>query len=445
MNRSSHALSIGMLSLLFIVSALPAMAIGISPPEVVSPNALNGVPQTKSIRVSRNPLDTGDLHITVSAKGEYAQYLSYEPEFVIPDGDISYDYAFDVAPTTAAPGTYVIPLFFILETPTEKVAFEAAGSTITTGVAARVLISVTGESVVGFEFTRLEFDPLESDVLPALVIGIQNVGNIDWKPERMELTVIDQNDPEHTIAFLVDGESFALAGAGKVTDSRIVLKESIPEGTYVAHAEFFDNGVAVGILKSIPFTVYPKGTLSQSAELISVSSKKTSYLPGENVLLSAVLKNTGQTRINGVLMTEIFKDGAYVDIARGEELEVGVSQETSFSQTVTLKDLGSYVLTSHVKFGNQKTLAKDVVVTVEVPKIVEAANTTSGIAALSGAILSAVAVFVAFRKIRSKLAARRKKSVATPPVATAVDAREIAAEPPLPNPTSASPEQPTKW
>lgn len=402
------------MSAVFLLSvSSPALAIGISPPEVNSPNALNGVAQTKYIHISRNPLDVGELMIRVSAKGEYASYLSYEPEILLPADKEFVDYPIDIAPTTAAPGTYSIPVFFIIEKVVEGVDGEGSGSQIVTGIAAKVSFTVTGERVTGYAFDNLGLDPVESTTLPLLLVGIRNTGNVDWKPERATVSFVDQNDPEHIVSVELAGERFDLVGAGKTTQARIELVDYLPEGVYVATMEFFDGGVSVGIVSSGSFTVYPTGTLSQSGELSGVTTKKDAYEPGERVILSATFKNTGQLRLNGVLMTEVYKDGTYVDLVRGEELQVDASQESSFAQTLTLSDPGSYVLTSYVKFGSKKTVTKDVGITVAVPKAVAVVNSTMGIVALSGIILLAVILFVAFRKIRAVLAGRKKKTLVT--------------------------------
>lgn len=434
--------AIAALSVLVAVSfAKEALALGMSPPEIVSANALNGVPQTKSIRISRNPLDVGELLIKVSAKGEYAQYLTYEPEFVIPAGVDSYVYSFDIAPTTAAPGDYRIPLFFLLEIPPAP-GSESSGSSIATGLAATVKITVTGERVVGYEFTGMEFDPLEAEMIPRLSVRISNVGNVDWKPERMSLSITDKNDPAHVISHEVGGDKMALAGAGKNATSVIELPKPIPEGEYVAVAEFFDLGVSVGTLTSNPFTVYPVGTLQQSGELVSVTSRKTLFVPGERILLGATFKNTGQTLLKGTMFTEVFKDGTYVDIVRGDELDVSPSQETSFAQAVTLDEPGSYALASYVKFGSQKSAIKDVSVTVEAPKIVAAANSKTSVAMLSGGVILAAGLFAAFRRFRRSRAQR-----SAPSVSSSVAPAPVAPTPVAPTPVAPAPvqDQDARW
>ncbi len=445
-------LSLAMISFVFLgiaAHARPVFAIGMSPPEVTAPNALNGIAQSKTINISRNPLDKGDLYIKVDAKGEYAQYLSYEKEFTIPEGQDTYPYTFDVLPTTAAPGTYRIPLFFILSSKdANEVGGGGSGSKIETGVAATVYVTVTGERVVGFEFAGMEFDPLEAGMVPSVAIGIRNVGNVDWRPESMDMDIQDQNDPAHLVSFKIAGEKFKLVGPGKTVFAKVELPEPLIEGEYVATAKFYDQGSVVGSLATDPFTVYAKGTLSQSGELSEVTAKKTAVAPGERILLDAVFKNTGQTRMKAVLMTEVFKDGTYVDIVRGEELEVGVSQETSFSQEVTLADPGAYVLTSYIKFGSQKSTKKDVSVTVELPKVVEAVNSKSGIVGLSVGIVVLVLLMVLIKKIAAKLKARRSAPAATvvqkpadAPITPEVPSKEPAAQ----SPSTPPADQQARW
>ena len=432
MFRAIKAISPILVAVLLLCVARPALALGISPPEIVSDNAFNGVVQTKYVHISRNPLDVGDLRIVVSAKEEYASYLQYEPEVIMPASEDFIDFAIGIAPTTAAPGTYAIPVFFIIEKIPSGDAAQSTGTEVVTGIALRVKFTVTGDRVTGYTLNNLSLDPVEAEILPVLLVGITNTGNVDWKPTGAKLTFSDQNDPDHVVAFDLAGDRFEVVPAGQTSQTRIELKDYLSEGDYVATMDVYDGDLMVGTLVSNPFTVYPNGTLSQSGELSEVTAKKAVYAPGERVMLSATFRNTGQLGLTGVLMTEVYKNGTYVDLVRGEELRVDPSQESSFAQDLTLNDPGAYTLTSYVKFGSKKTVTKDVDIAVEVPVVVAAVNSTQGIGALSGIILLLVILFVLRRRILA-LFARRERKTENAPAVSAVPSPTVApTEPPAP-------------
>lgn len=402
-----------------LLLAHPANAMGISPPEVFAPNVFDGIPQTKSIHITRNQDEMGELSVNVKASGDYAGYLSYEPSFTFGADQDSVDYSFQINPATAAPGTYTVPLMFLLVKKNEADGTTASGSgmKIVTGVVAKVTFTVSGDKVIEYSFTSISVPEIETDGHPFISVGIYSTGNVDWKPERATVTFTDQDDPAHVVSTEITGEQFKLAAAGQLTISDVEVAQALPEGRYVAVVQFYDKGVVVGELTSKEFNVYPVGTLLQRGDLSDVTVRKNLFEPGERISLDASFKNVGSLRLSGVLMTEIYKEGTYVDVVRGEETQIGVGEETSISQVLTLKDPGSYTLTSYFKYGNKKTVTKDVAVTVQSPAIASSVNSTTGIAVLSGGILLLSAAFVAMRRrriSRAALPASRKPDTRVP-------------------------------
>lgn len=405
-------------ALFLLLLAQPASAMGISPPEVFAANVFAGIPQTKTIHISRSPDELGELTVTVKAGGDYAGYLTYEPSFSFGANQESVDYSFQIDPKTAAPGSYSIPLTFLLvkKGGSDDSSASGSGMRIVTGIAAKVSFTVTGDQVTGYSFTTLAVSDVETDGHPFVSVGILSTGNVDWKPERATVTFTDQDDPTRVIVVEISGDKFKLVAAGQLTISDLEVFQTLPEGTYVATVQFYDKDIVVGELTSKEFSVYPVGTLLQRGELSDVTVKKNLFEPGERLSLDASFKNVGSLRLSGVLMTEIYREGTYVDVVRGDETEIGVGEEASISQVMSLKDPGSYVLTSYFKYGNKKTMTKDVAVTVQSPVIASAVNSTAGIAALSGGILLAVALVVIKRRGASLAAflARRKSAVRVP-------------------------------
>lgn len=427
MNRMKNSLTITLgtfMAAAFLLLARPALALGISPPEFDAPMVLNGIAQTQSMVVSRNPAETGELTIQVVPEGEYGRYLVCKNPLVIPADKNSVEYSFDIKPEAASAGSYLVPLTFNLMSRGVEGSSDGEGSSVMSGVRALVRFTVTNDSVVGFEFLQVVIDDMESVTKPVLSISIRNTGNVDWRPERATVTFTDQNNPARVIVHEISADLFRLVTAANIVDSKIDIPEPLPEGTFAAEIQFYDKGTAVGTITSNAFRVLPEGTLRQSGELLTVTSKKNTFSPGERITLDAAFKNTGDLRLVATLLTEIYKDGTYVDVVRGEDTEVGSGEETTISQILALQDAGSYSLTSHVLYGNKKTVTKDVGVTVVVPQLAAAANSKSGIVAISIGIVLSVILFLVGRNLLRRFLARRKKLVSVAAKPAVIEAKK---------------------
>ena len=178
----------------------------------------------------------------------------------------------------------------------------------------------------------------------------------------------------------------------------------------------------IGELTSFDFSVLAPGTLAQLGELQSVTAKKPSFALGEKIPVEGIFKNTGTVPVKGTLVAELYKDGAYVDLVRGDELTVGIGETSAFSLVVQPKDAGTYTLTSYVKYANKRTESIDLSFAVTGGGVFSALNSAIGIGVLSVAVLLG-ALIVAIRR-------RRRRAVPEVPAPTILDEPEVSASPP---------------
>jgi len=402
-----HARAIGLslfLALFFNTAASSALAIGASPPTIEASSVLRGgAPQEQSIRISRGVNDVGDLNIVVSVRGDYASYIKFEPSFIIPAEKEAIEYTFQIDPQSASSGSYQVPITFSL-IPAPVVGEEGGALVaILAGVTAMINFTVTGEQVIGYSFLSLGANDTEVDDGVFLTFSIANTGNVDWKPSRIDLVFTDKNNPESVITSSVNMEDVRLIGPGKTSQQMVYVSQNLSEGSYIVTGLFFDaEGKQVGELTSQAFSVLPSGALLQEAELTSVSLAKESFSPEEKIPLKAVVKNIGQVPFEVVFMTEIYRDGEYIDLIRGEEMFLVVGEELEFSHILNALEAGEYTLTSYAKFSNRKTDSFEMEIKVLNGGVLGFFNTPLGIALFSAAILLVVAGFVTWRRKKSK-------------------------------------------
>ncbi len=392
------------------VTPLPAKAIGASPSRISNVTVLRGTVQTQSISITRAPSEGNrEVTVNVTKRGEYAHYIDAPESIILLSGQNSVIYTFDVDATDAAVGEYQVILSFLVDpyitaqTDTTSGGM-SAGVGFITGVDIPITFTVSGDQVVSYDIQSMGMDDTEVDMPIFLTFNIHNTGNVEWKPEKVELTFTDISDPTHVVTEIVESEDFPVVKPSAESVVAVVQAASILiEGTYEVKAKFYYDGQVVAELASSSLlTVYPTGTLAQSGELLSVSTNKASYERGEKVNASAIFKNTGEVKVSGTLYIDIYKDGSYVDLLLGETLTVDMGDEVIFSKIIETDGPGDYVASTYVKYGNKKTDAIDLAFSVisagGVSDTLSFVNSAWGLAILIGIIIVIAVIIKITRK-----------------------------------------------
>lgn len=380
----------------------PVLAVGASPSEIFIPSLLRGAPQSSSIILMRSNGQVGDLRFQVSASGDGAQYLKFEPAATLPAEKAWMDYSFQIDPGLAQTGDYEAKLQFVNDNRAPGEATAEGVISIIMGVSVKVHFTVSGDEVVAFDIISSVVADTESGMNPFVSYVFANKGNVNWRPMRAELTFADSADSLNLILATLESDAFGDVPPGITKTEQIKVPLLLPEGAYVLATKFYGKDGVVGELVAREFNVFAPGTMLQTGELVSVTTRTKSFDLGEKILVDGIFKNTGTVPIVAAFMTEVFKGDAYLDLIRGEEVTVDAGSEASFSQIVELGEPGDYVLSSHVRFANKKTAKQDVAITVVGKESLSFVNSPAGIAAISVGILLLAGAFVGVRKMRAR-------------------------------------------
>ncbi|MFH1537070.1 MAG: hypothetical protein ABID45_03720 [Patescibacteria group bacterium] len=357
-----------------IVVVIPHLvgAVGISPSFIEKPNILKDSTQTTSILVFRDPEDSQEAVYDVKVRGEYAHYIIGPEQLIISAGKDSAQYTFEINPQDAAIGDYEVLIDFLrhpedLDTETGNGEKNKVGAKIyiTTGSTATVKFTVTGEQVLKYELVSFQARDTETDKPLYIDYSINNTGNVEWKPDKIELFFTDVLDDTKKSSIEILSEDIPLVKPGEFKEIISEASHDLSEGAYVGQAKFYYKDELVGKLSSQQFRVYAPGTLDQAGELISVSTNKTDYKAGEKIKLEAVFKNTGEIPVKALLITEIYKDDELKDLLRGQESIIDKGDEITLPQIIELFKSGKYTLSVYVEYGNRMTETKSVEIVVK--------------------------------------------------------------------------------
>ena len=396
--------------ILFLQGAVPVFALSMSPPVLEIPSVLRGTSQHTSVHIGRMGGETGDLYISVSARGEGSSSLVFDPSFIIPADSNGIDFPFTIDASHAADGSYRTEMLFMLKAATAPGVSPGVSVSVVTGVTVVVRFSVSGDQVISYQLNSLTTRDAESDSHPFITFDIANTGNVDWKPQKVVLTFADQADATHNISFPLSGDVFKIIPPNQQTQQLIEVPQLLPEGQYIISADIFDKDVVIGTLVSSSFSVLSPGSLSQSGQLLSVSVPKNVFSLGEKIPLNAEFKNTGDVPITVVLMTEIYEGDKYIDLIRGDDTVLSVGEDVHLTQVFDVKNKGKYTLISYAKYSNKKTQTLSTSIEVNSGNaILDFLNSPLGLSLVVGMIIFSVSLFLWKRR-------RAHRAVAQSPV-----------------------------
>ena len=389
-----------------------ALAISTSPPMVEAPMVLKGVEQKVKVNIGRLPSEVGDVPIFITAVGEAASYLHFEPSWTLPANLSSKDYIFSIDGTNAPIGTYRVTLTFSKGAPPLP-AGESGGASMSViaGVGVVVEFTVTGDQVVGYTLGDITVSSVESDKHPFAAFSFSNTGNVDWKPDGANITLTNQEDETLKVSASVPAEAFTMVSPGESSRQIIEIPETLLEGSYAISADILYGGAVVGVMKSQPFAVVAPGTLLQSGKLLTATVPKAIFSPNEVIPISLSFLNDGQVPLKGIASAEISRDGVYQDLLVGEELQIVNGTTVQIPLSTHLSEPGSYVIKAFVKFANRKSNSVDIQVTVGGgTTVLTGVNSFGGLGILAGLIVLLVGIFVLYKKHT-----RKSRSIAPPP------------------------------
>jgi len=330
-------------------------ALGISPSMIISQSVLKNSTQAKKIFLSRSPSDgKGELIVSVHPTGEFAHYLRVSEQFIIPGSEDGAWFPFEIFPQDAPNGTYTAGIVFSLGAGVTQAKGTQVG--VIPGVKAQVRFTVDGKQVVEYTVRNVSIADTEVGQPFQITYTVTNSGNVEWKPDRLELELVDQEDATHRVKATVVSDAIAPVKPGN--DGQAVVVQSAAElsdGQYKATVRFYENNQVKNELKSNTFRVYPKGTLQQTGELISLQTNKGNYDVGEKIKLQAKFKNTGELPVTAVVYTEVNRDSKLLDVVRGDEQVIAKGHEAFLGKILTLDQSGTYHLLVYVKYANKQT------------------------------------------------------------------------------------------
>ncbi|GEM_PF-7022361 len=336
-----------------------ALAIGIAPSMINFDNMRNGQKQAVEMTLMRTD-PTGAVNFNISVSGEAAQFIDLPANSFYLSADAKNGkYTFYINPVGASNGLHTANLLFVGSSGDVKKG--ETGSVMKIGVGARVNFTITENQIKNYTISNVYLATVEEGGAPFLNFYINNSGNVEVRPDKINYKVQDVTDGANfkTGQILADEMNFTppWESSGK---NYAALKEPMPIGVYKVSADFYDNNNIKQSFEDLNLQVVPKGTLKQSGEFISFKLNGDKFSNNDLLKFEAVANSSGEATIEPVLYIEIKLNGKTIDLIKSDKKSIPGDQRANFVVTHRLSADGDYEADAYFEYGFQQTEHKKI-------------------------------------------------------------------------------------
>ena len=356
-------LALSLLSGAYIFFVDSGLAIGVTPATTILNNVPNNVRINRTIKVTR-PTTSGVENFKVSLSGEGARYIELSGETImIPNGSNSASYDFSIYPRSAPNGKYEAFLQFITYQPSS----DSGQFLVRTyeGTTAQILFTITDEQILDYQIVNVGGGGnIEVNMPPSINYTIKNVGNVDAKPDKIELQISSLKDATQKVVDAVLGKILDFTPPLQDKNFSVDFNKTLPLGSYTATATFYRADKPIVTQGNIKFEVFKEGTLAQKADFIDFKTSATEVPENTLIKVDGILKNTGSIGVRGTMYVQVYRDGKPVDLIKSEEKFLGIGRLGTFSVEFRPGESGKYSFDGYFSYGVGETEHKQIQVSV---------------------------------------------------------------------------------
>lgn len=352
-----------LLSSVYIFSADSSWAIGVSPATIILNNVPNNVRIDRMVTVTR-PTSVGVEYFKVSLSGEGARYIELSTTTImIPNGARSASYNFSIYPQAAPSRTFEAFLQFITYQPSS----DSGQFLVRTyeGTTAQILFTITDQQILDYQIANVGGGGnIEVTMPPSLNYTVKNNGNVDAKPDQINLEISSIKDVAQKVTDTILGKILDFTPPLQNKNFSVEFNKTLPLGSYTATATFYRGDKPVTTQGNIKFEVFKEGTLAQKAEFVDFKSSATEVSENTLVKVDGILKNVGSIGVRGTMYVQVYRDGKPLDLIKSDEKFLGIGRSGTFSIEFRPADSGKYSFEGYFSYGVGETERKKVEVNV---------------------------------------------------------------------------------
>lgn len=386
----------------FLIFPFIVYGAAVSPGTVIAEGLLSGSKTIKKISFSRSDASQSQ-QLVISISGPAAASLSGPETIDIPAGVYATSYPLTINAGTLAAGTYEAAIIGTFTAPpsdrtTQGDSRDAAQTTIITAAKASVRFIVSNESRQEYSIKNVIMEQGEEKQPLGFSFFIINTGNVDVRPTKIQLAIVDQTDPSNIYTEDFLGESLVPVKAFTEQEYTLLTKANLQTGRYFVAVTFYNDEKIVLSREKMPLQIFPQGTLAQKGTLEAFSPDKTIYEQNELVIFDGSFKNQGTVGISAEFMIDVEQGGRRIELLKSNAIFIPAGRTADLSLTTRLPKSGAYTAKGSVSYGIYKSNIIETSISVKgIPLVVIG----GAIGALT-VVLAIVFWFLRRRKLRQK-------------------------------------------
>ncbi len=355
LRRWSIAL-IGVIALVGSIAVVSAtQAVGLSPAFTDGGKLRRDNDVQKIVYISRsNP--TKDAYYRLTVNGDGARYIVLDKELIeVPAGKHQVPVQFSIRPESAANGTYTAKLSFVATGGPSGEADDGASVSIVEGVVGQVQFSVTDEEIRSFSIIQVSVDDTEENLPVTFMYDLVNSGNVDARPDRIEVVVTDVTDGTEAYREEISAAQLAFVAPGDRGRNTVTLNGTLPQGMYYLQMSFFAGSELIFSRNNVRLEVFPAGTFARDIAFTSFTSNDTSLSAGSLIRFDAEVRNTGDVVVEPVLFIEIKRGNDVVDLLRSDSRVIRKGGDSTYTMSFRPQQGGNYTASAYFEYGAERT------------------------------------------------------------------------------------------
>ncbi len=336
------------LFLVFILLACNASAIGVSPPRILLEDIPKGYVLEKSVLLSGIQKQS---MITILFSGEGSEWVESKlgNSFVKQDNnDLELPFIITI-PEKAPNGEYDASAQIIVSS--DKKAVEPNSAAISSGLMVNIRFTVSGKEVRRYSITNVQIPNTEAGLPTAVIMKINNKGNVLIKPDEVNITIKDKEKRIITSSITKDITSVEPYTAGESIASFDL--DLAPEFYFADVDIHTDEGIKR--IENLPFNVFHRGALKADGEFIKLE------VPGnvERIAkIDAYFTNKGEIDMHSVLKAEVYRKDSLIDIIESEPAFVRKGDTKIFTYYYKVPKSCEYTIKARIEFLGKSTDTK---------------------------------------------------------------------------------------
>ncbi len=355
MNRENTKNAIAFMVLFSVVSLLfagSAAAMGLSPSRITIDSALKGETYQQSLRVFNledSPVVV-EFNVTDNFTGWATFYNADDLETPITSGEIpgngdSFFLMKIHIPEDTPNGEYTGDL--VVKTAAGSYTGTETGSSVSHGIKSRMRITVTGDELLSGEVLGITIFDAEVNRETRVRLQFKNTGNVKENPV---LKADIKREGSSIDSFEFTGPDFQVGELKSVDFSWDTTGN--PPGEYTADVRVYLKDIMIHE-EEINFTIFERGALTAFAELMEVSATEN-VAPGGTARIYARIWNRGDIDITAVLKAEVYFNGELVDVIESDDVYVNKDHFGELIAYYKPETAGVYTLKPEVVFEGKK-------------------------------------------------------------------------------------------